>query len=145
MFSVGCWNILIHRCLYVIHWTSQNFPLFWCNATSLHHAAFKCIPESVAPCNSTVNSQVSLCLYDPRLPIHHAPATLTLSLLFRFIWRETAINVTGHPVNTLYLLQSIFGIIWQDENDLAVRILSQNPLFLPSLKKEGENNAKLCF
>lgn len=45
----------------------------------------------------------------------------------------------------LYLLQSIFGIIWEDENDLAVRILSQNPLFLPSLKKEGENNAKLCF
>lgn len=41
------------------------------------------------------------------------------------------------PVNILYLLQSIFGIIWQDKNDLAVRILSQNPLFFPSLEIKG--------
>lgn len=40
-----------------------------------------------------------------------------------------------------YLLQAVFGIIGQDEDDLAIGILGQNPLFLPPLTNDGENNA----
>lgn len=41
-----------------------------------------------------------------------------------------------------YLLQSIFGIIRQDQNDFAVEILSQDPLFFPSLKKQVRASGK---
>lgn len=40
-----------------------------------------------------------------------------------------------------YLLQTVFGIIGQDEDDLAIGILGQNPLFLPPLTKDGEHDA----
>lgn len=40
-----------------------------------------------------------------------------------------------------YLLQTVFGIIGQDEDDLAIGILGQDPLFLPPLTNDGENDA----
>ena len=47
------------------------------------------------------------------------------------------------PVNILYLLQSIFRIIWQDEDDFAIRILCKNPLFFPSLEKKKAGKGAL--
>lgn len=40
--------------------------------------------------------------------------------------------------DTQYLPQRVFGIIGQDQDDLAVRILSQDPLFLPPLTRDGK-------
>lgn len=40
--------------------------------------------------------------------------------------------IVHHLPDLLHLLQRILGVIWKDQDDLAVRVFSQNPLLLPS-------------